>query len=161
MSDHRFLFGSFVLLTRSYLGSGDVVKAYYTHEEIVLSVMKKHNEEFPPSSPTTSTPSTPTISRSPSVKAQPDSLTSPPPSSGTKSKKAPEPKLSPYGPSYGTRTAIRPEDVGRRERTPPTPTSPGFAGGDMLGALLSSSYKNKGKDGKKEKVMPKVLMTPF
>ena len=69
--------------------------------------------------------------------------------------------MSPYGSSYGKRTAIKPEDVGRRERTPPTPTSPGFAGGDMLGALLSSSYKNKGKDGKKEKVMPKVLMTPF
>ena len=36
----------------------------------------------------------------------------------------------------------------------------------MLGALLMSSYKNKeerkgGKDGKKEKVMPKVMMTPF
>jgi len=38
----------------------------------------------------------------------------------------------------------------------------------MLGALLTSSYKNKeeskkksGKDGKKEKVMPKVMMTPF
>ena len=36
----------------------------------------------------------------------------------------------------------------------------------MLGALLTSSYKNKeeskkGKDGKKEKVMQKVMMTPF
>jgi hypothetical protein len=62
------------------------------------------------------------------------------------------------------RTKIRPEDVGRKGRVPPTPTSPGFgAGGDMLGVLLSSGYKNKekGKDGKKEKVMPKVMMTPF
>jgi hypothetical protein len=44
-----------------------------------------------------------------------------------------------------------------------TPTSPGFGGGDALGALLSSSYKNKSRerDGKKEKVMPKVMMTPF
>ena len=55
--------------------------------------------------------------------------------------------------------------VGGRGRTPPTPSSPGFGGGDMLGALLTSSYKNKeeskkGKDGK-EKVMPKVMMTPF
>ena len=64
------------------------------------------------------------------------------------------------------RAPIRPEDMGSR-RAPPTPTSPGFGGGDMLGALLSSSYKNKskekgeGKDGKKEKVMPKVMMTPF
>jgi hypothetical protein len=139
--------------------SGDVVKAYYTHEEIVLPIIKKHNELFPPPSPTTSTPSlasTPPVSRTPSVKVQqqPPSLSPP--------MKVPEPKLSPYGPSYGTRSSIRPEDVGRRERTPPTPTSPGFASGDMLGALLSSSYKNKGKkDGKKEKVMPKVLMTPF
>ena len=39
----------------------------------------------------------------------------------------------------------------------------------MLGALLTSSYKNKEenkkkgghRDGKKEKVMPKVMMTPF
>ena len=76
--------------------------------------------------------------------------------------KVPAPKLSPYGPSYGTRTSIKPEDVGRRERMPPTPTSPGFGGGDSLGALLTSSYKNKGgKDGRKEKVMPKILMTPF
>ena len=57
---------------------------------------------------------------------------------------------------------------GGKGRTPPTPTSPGFGGGDMLGALLTSSYKNKeenkkksGQDGKKEKVMPKVMMTPF
>ena len=36
----------------------------------------------------------------------------------------------------------------------------------MLGALLTSSYKNKeerrgGKDGKKDKVMPEVMMTLF
>ena len=147
---------SAVLLTCS---SENVVKAYYTHEEIMLPIVKKHHEQFPPPSPTVSTPSlpsTPTISRTPSVKVQPTTLT---PSSLPA--KTPERKLSPYGPSYGTRTAIRPEDVGRRDRTPPTPTSPGFAGGDMLGALLTSSYKNKSKDGKKEKVMPKVLMTPF
>jgi len=65
--------------------------------------------------------------------------------------------LSPYGSSYGTRAAIKPEEVAKER----APTSPGFGGGDMLGALLSSSYKNKGKDGKKEKVMPKVMMTPF
>jgi hypothetical protein len=64
------------------------------------------------------------------------------------------------------RATIKPEDVGKEGRTPPTPTSPGFGGGDMLGALLSSSYKNKGesrkgKDGKKEKVMPKVMMNLF
>jgi len=76
--------------------------------------------------------------------------------------------LDPYGPAYGTRAAIKPEEIGKRGRgrTPPTPTSPGFGGGDMLGALLTSSYKNKegskkkDKDGK-EKVMPKVMMTPF
>jgi len=73
-------------------------------------------------------------------------------------------RLSPYGPSYGTRAAIRPEDIGRRGRAPQTPTSPVFGGGDALGALLTSSYKNKSKrreDEKKEKVMPKVMMTPF
>lgn len=146
------------------MDSEDVIKAYYTHEEIVLPIIKKHQEQFPPPSPTisaSSLPSTPSVSRTPSVKVQPLSLTSPAPKPTSK---APgQPKLSPYGPSYGTRTAIKPEDVGnRRERTPPTPTSPGFGGGDMLGALLSSSYKNKDKkDGKKEKVMPKVLMTPF
>jgi len=75
--------------------------------------------------------------------------------------RVPEPRLSPYGPSYGTRAAIKPDDVAKRGRTPPTPTSPGFGGGDMLGALLTSSYKNKGGERKKEKVMPKVMMTPF
>ena len=144
------------------IGSVDVVKSYYTHEEIVLPIIKKHHEQFPPS-PTTSTTSSlqssPTVSRTPSVKVQP--APSPKPTI-----KAPEPRLNPYGPSYGTRAAIKPEEIGRRGRTPPTPTSPGFGGGDTLGALLSSSYKNKeesrkGKDGKKEKVMPKVMMTPF
>lgn len=141
-----------VFLTGSHLSSVDVVKTYYTHEEIVLPIIKQHNEQFPPPSPTNSTsslPSTlvPSISPSPAPKS---------------TMKAPEPRLSPYGPSYGSRSSIRPEDVGRRERTPPTPTSPGFGSGDMLGALLTSSYKNKGsKDGKKEKIMPKVLMTPF
>ena len=56
--------------------------------------------------------------------------------------------------------------AGRRGRTLQTPSSPEFGGGGMLGALLTSSYKNKeesekGEDGKKEKVMPKVMMTPF
>jgi len=62
------------------------------------------------------------------------------------------------------RAAIKPEDIAKKGRTLPAPTSPVFGGGDMFGALLSSSYKNKGenrKDGKKEKVMPKVMMTPF
>ena len=142
----------------------EVVKAYYTHEEIVLPIIKKHHEQFPPPSPTTSTPSlppSPTISRTPSVKAQPTSLFSPPELS--QPIKTPEPRLNPYGHSYGTRAAIKPEALSKG-RTPPTPTSPGFVGGDMLGALLSSSYKNKserGKDGKKEKIRPKVMMTPF
>ena len=148
--------------------SADVVKSYYTHEEIVLPIIKKHHEQFPPPSPTNSTPSlasTPTISRAPSVKAQPDSLTYSPSPAPKSPIRVPAPRLSPYGSSYGTRAAIRPEEVGKKPRTPPTPTSPGFGGGDMLGALLTSSYKNKskdtGKDGKKEKVMPKVMMTPF
>jgi hypothetical protein len=148
------------MITNGRWSSVEVIKSYYTHEEIVLPIIKKHHEQFPPSSPTSSTPSlssSPTISRTPSVKA---SFSSPP------SIRAPEPRLSPYGPSYGTRAAIKPEDVARKGRTPPTPTSPGFGGGDALGALLSSSYKNKGengkgKGGKKEKVMPKVMMTPF
>ena len=80
--------------------------------------------------------------------------------------RVPAPRLDPYGPACGTRAAIKPEEmVERRGRTPPTPPSPGFGGGNMLGALLTSSYKNKedgkkGKDGKK-KVMPNVMMTPF
>lgn len=93
------------------------------------------------------------------------SLSSPSPSPSPAPKSAitqvSEPRLSPYGPSYGTRAAIKPEDVARK--IPPTPKSPGFGTGDMFGALLSGSYKNKGegrKDGKK-KVMPKVMMTPF
>ena len=125
----------------------------------MLPIIKKHQELFPAPSPTSSTPSTPSVSRTPSVKVQP----TPTPSPVSKSKAA-EPRLSPYGPSYGTRAAIRPEDIGKKGRTPPTPTSPGFGGGgDALGALLSSSYKNKSRerDGKKEKVMPKVMMTPF
>ena len=75
--------------------------------------------------------------------------------------------MDPYGPAYGTRAVVKPEEmVGRRGMTPPTPTSPGIGGMDMLGALLTSSYKNKeesqkGKDGKKGKVTPKVTMTPF
>ena len=146
--------------------SADVVKSYYTHDEIVLPIIKKHNEQFPPSS-TTSTQSllsSPTISRTSSVvETQPTPL-SPPKSRSTV--RVPVPRLDPYGPAYGTRAAIKPEDISKRGRTPPTPTSPGFGGGDMLGALLTSSYKNKeeskkGKDGKKEKVMPKVMMTPF
>ena len=150
-----------IILTFNRYDSADVVKAYYTHEEIVLPIIKKHHEQFPPPSPTSSTPSlpsSPTISRTPSVNTKP-TLFSPPKSSV----KVPEPRLNPYGPSYGTRAAIKPEEVSKG-RTPRTPTSPGFVGGDALGALLSSSYKNKGergKDGKKEKVMPKVMMTPF
>jgi len=58
------------------------------------------------------------------------------------------------------RAAIKPEDLAKKGRSPMTPTSPVFGGGDMFGALLSSSYKNKDKDGK-DKVMPKVVMTPF
>jgi pheromone a factor receptor len=149
------------------LKSGDVVKAYYTHEEIVLPIIKKHHEQFhSPPSPTASTPSipsTPTISRTPSVKAQPTALTSPSPSPVSKpAARVPAPKLSPYGPSYGVRAAIRPEDVGGRGRIPVTPTSPGFGGGDRLGALLSSSWKDKSeRGGKKEKLRPKVMMTPF
>ena len=137
----------------------EVIKSYYTHEEIVLPIIKKHQEQFPPPSPTPSDSSF-SSTPAPSVKAQP---TSPAPKSAAR---VPEPRLSPYGPSYGTRAAIKPEEVTKKGRTPPTPMSPGFGGGDMLGALLSSSYKNKGeskkdKDGKKEKAMPKVMMTPF
>ena len=150
-----------IVLTLSCRDSADVVKAYYTHEEIVLPIIKKHHEQFPSPSSTPSLPPSPTISRTPSVNAGPTSLFSPPKSS----LKVPEQRLNPYGPSYGTRAAIKPEEV-TKGRTPPTPTSPGFVGGDALGALLSSSYKNKGergkgKDGKKEKVMPKVMMSPF
>ena len=146
--------------------SADVVRANYTHEEIVLPIIKKPHEQFPPS-PTASTPSlpsSPSVSHTPSVKTQPAPLS--PPKSKT-SVRVPAPRLDPYSPAYGTRVAIKLEEmVGRRGRTPPTPSSPGFSGGDMLGALLTSSYKNKeegkkSKDGKKEKVMPKVIMTPF
>ena len=71
--------------------------------------------------------------------------------------------MSPYGPSYGVRAVILPEDVCGRGRTPLTPTSPGFGGGDRLGALLSSSWKDKSENrgGKKENVEPNVMMTPF
>jgi len=149
------------MLTRNPCISADVIKAYYTHEEIILPVIKKHHEQFPSSTSTTpSPPSSPTISRTSSVKVQPTSLSSLPPAPKSTTK-VPEPRLSPYGPSYGTRAAIKPEEVAKNERTLPTPTSSGFGGGDMLGALLSSSYKNKSKDGKKEKGMPKVMMTPF
>ena len=142
---------------RNRWSSGDVVKAYYTHEEIVLPIIKKHQEQFPP--PPSSISSSPSISRTPSVNTQPTSLHLSP----TPTVRAPEQRLNPYGPSYGARASIRPEDI-TKKRTPPTPTSPGFGSGDMFGALMSSSYKNKGenrKDGKKEKVMPKVMMTPF
>ena len=142
---------------RNRWSSEDVVKAYYTHEEIVLPIIKKHQEQFPsPPSPTSSSPS---ISRTASVKTQPTSLSPSP----TPTIRVPEQRLNPYGPSYGARASIRPEDI-TKKRAPPTPSSPGFGSGDMFGALMSSSYKNKGenrKDGKKEKVMPKVMMTPF
>ena len=76
------------------------------------------------------------------------------------------PRVDPYDPAYGTRAAIKTEElIGRIGRMQPTPSSPWF-GGDMHGALLTSSYKNKeeskkGTDGKKEKVTPKVVMTLF
>ena len=141
---------------RNCPSSGDVVKTYYTHEEIVLPIIKKHQEQFP--SPPSSD-SSPSVSRTPSVKTQPTSLAPSP----TPTIRVPEQRLNPYGSSYGARASIRPEDI-TKKRTPPTPSSPGFGSGDMFGALISSSYKNKGesrKDGKKEKVMPKVMMTPF
>ena len=70
--------------------------------------------------------------------------------------------MTPYGPSYGTRAAIKPQDVAKKGRTPQTPTSPVFGSGDMFGALMSLSNKGENRrDGKKEKVMPKVMMTPF
>jgi len=96
------------------------------------------------------------------VKVQPDSLPSSPfPTSGRKSAvNVPELKLSRYGPSYGTRLRIRPEGIWEWERTPPTSTSPGFAGGDILGVFLTPSHENKSKDGK-ERAMPKILKTPF
>ena len=51
----------------------------------------------------------------------------------------PEPRLDSYGPAYGTKAGIELEKVGKRGRTPPTPTSPGFGGGDMVGASWTSS----------------------
>ena len=142
----------------------EVIKSYYTHEEIVLPIITKHQAQFPPPSPTpsdSSLKSSPTVSRTSSVKVQPASLSSPSPTPRS-AIKVPEPMLTPYGSSYGTRATIKPQDVAKKGRIPPTPTSPVFGSGDMFGALLSLSYKDKNENrgGKKEKVMPKVMMTP-
>ena len=144
--------------------SADVVRAYYTLGEIILPIIKKHHEQFPPST-TTSTPglpSSPLISCTLSVTTQPAPV-SPPKSKSTVW--APVPRLDPYGPAYGKRVAIEPKDtVWRRGRTPLTPSSPGFGGGYVLGALFASNYKNMEVENKKSKdgrVMPKVMMTLF
>ena len=133
--------------------SSEAVKANYTHKGNILHIIKRRREQFHPS-PTTCIPSllsSFTLLGKPSIETQPPKSKTP--------IKVPEPRLDPYGPARVTRLAIKQDEVvGKRGRTPPTPMSPGFGGGDMLGALLTSSYE---EGNRMKKVVPEVMMTPF